>query len=163
VFHTGGDLQTNVSFDVRLLSPSPASKGIAEISGHLVCRIANDLRVVELISGSSWIGSKGTPFETSVDEVMRVGNDKDRLVIRTRLAPEQLMSLTAVDGKGVTTRLERQGMMNVGGVYTYTFLSQRTVPRSGKLMARVISGTNTVRVPFTVTNLTLSGHALARR
>jgi len=151
--------QTNWSFEVRFSSPLSNSKGIAEISGVLQCVGAQNLRTVELFSGQIRSGEEGLEFGTSIENVAAVGTGGEKILIRTRLEPEQLVSLTAVDEAGLVTSLERQSqaVMRIGQEHTYSYFTRRTVPRTGKLVAKIMSGTVPVRIPFSVTNLTLLG------
>lgn len=160
-FNFQDNRRSNLTFNVSLRAPSARSQGIAEVSGVLVCRVAENLRTVDLVSGTLRKGSAGTEFETKIEEVSRLASGGDKIVFQTRLTPEELMSLAVVDDAGFSFSLTRQGMMSIGSVHNFTYSSKRTVPRAGKLVAQIQSGTKSVRVPFSVTNLALSGHSLA--
>jgi len=152
--------RSNLTFEINLRAPSVRSQGIAEVSGVLLCQVADNLRSVELVSGILRRGASSTEFETNIEEINRVGSGGDKLVLRTRITPKELMSLAVVDDTGFSFSLTRQGMMSIGSVHTFTYSSKRALPRAGKIIAQIRSGTKIVRVPFSVTNLALSGHSL---
>ena len=154
---------TNVSFDVHLAAPAADSKGIAEVSGVLECGSAENERIVDLVSGALRSGAQGTEFGAQIDEIRPHVAGGEKLVLRTRLAPEQIRSLKVVGDAGQTVSLEKRGSMAVGEERTYTYISTRPIPRSGRLVAEVMVGSQTVRFPFSVTNLTLLGQPLAAR
>jgi hypothetical protein len=155
------DLRTNVNFDIYLASLSAESKGLAEVSGVLKCSSAENLRTVELISGRLGAGAKGAEFGAHLDYVGQNAAGSEKLVLRTSLEPQQLRSLKVINEASLTVSLDVRGTMNVGKEYTYTCVARRSIPRSGKLVADVMVGTQTLRIPFSVTNLTLLGQPLA--
>ena len=155
------DLRTNVTFDVHLASLSTDSKGLAEISGVLKCSSAENLRAVELISGRLGAGAKGAEFGAHLDYVGQNDAGSEKLVLRTSLEPRQLRSLKVINEASLTVSLDVRGTMNVGKEYTYTCVARRSIPRTGKLVADIMVGTQTLRIPFSVTNLTLLGQPLA--
>lgn len=160
-------LLTNVNFTIQLGAPPVDSKGIAELSGFPECRAAGSVRAMSLVPGPLRDGSRGTEFGAQLDELRTHVSGGDRIVLRARLAPEQLWSLKAVDDAGQTVRLEKHGMMAIGEERVYTFVSTRPIPRAGRLVAEVMTepaaGAPLLRIPFSVTNVTLMGQPLAAR
>jgi hypothetical protein len=158
---------TNVNFTVQLDAPAVDSKGISELSGVLECTGAGTLRTMELIPAPLRDGTRGKEFGAQLDEVRAHVSGGDRVVLRTRLAPEQLWSLQAVSDAGQSVSLERRGLMAIGEERVYTFTSARPIPRGGRLVAEVMtdapSGSRPLRIPFAVTNFTLLGQPLAAR
>lgn len=158
---------TNVSFTVQLDAPSVDSRGISELSGVLECTGAGSLRTVDLIPAPLRDGARGMEFGAQLDEVRTHVSGGDRVVLRTRLAPEQLWSLTAVSDAGQSVSLEKRSLMAFGEERLYTFTSARPIPRGGRLVAEVMtdapSSSRPLRIPFSVTNFTLLGQPLAAR
>jgi hypothetical protein len=168
-------LTTNVNFDVYLGSLAVDCKGLAELSGVLECVSSENLRTVELISGRLRAGAKGAEFGAHLDHVGLNDAGIEKLVLRTSLEPQQLRSLKVIDDSGLTVNLDIRRTMNVGKEYTYTCADRRSNPRSGKfvadarqsipssgkLVAEVLAGSQSLRIPFSVTNLTLLGQPLA--
>lgn len=158
---------TNLNFLVRLDSPPPDSKGLAKISGALECNALDDLLTVDLFSGTFRAGMKGLAFGTQIDEFgMHVGGGS-RILLRTSLTRDQLRSLKVVTDSGQTMSLEKRGMMVIGGEHVHTYVSQQPIPRSGRLVAEIITeppaDQPTLRIPFSITNVSLLGQPLAAK
>ncbi len=158
---------TNVNFTVQLEAPAVDSRGISELSGVLECTGAGSLRTVDLIPAPLRDGTRGREFGAQLDEVRTHVSGGHRVVLRTRLAPEQLWSLKAVSDSGQSVSLEKRGLMAIGQERVYTYTSARPIPRGGRLVAEVMtdapSGSETLRIPFSVTNFTLLGQPLAAK
>ena len=157
------EISTNVTFDVHLSSPPLGSKGIAEVSGFLECSHAENLRTVELVSGKLRAGAKGTEFGAEIEDIRADMTGGQKLVLRLHLGPGKLLSLKAINDAGQIEHLKERGWMHVGGANTYTFSTPRAIPRSGRLVAELLVGSESLRIPFTVTNLTLLGQPLASK
>ncbi len=154
---------TKVVFQVHLESPPLDSKGIAEFSGVLECASPENQRSVELISGKLRGGVKGTEYGVQIDDLSQRSIGGDKLVLRINLPVERLLSLKVIGDAGQAVTLERQGIMKIGEENIFTYISRNAVPRSGKLVAEVLVGSQTLRIPFSATNLTLLGQPLATR
>lgn len=149
---------TNVTFAVRLSPPPRDSQGIAELSGVLECTSPENVRTVELVAGKIRSGVKGTEFNTQIDDVYpNMASEGDKLALRTSLKPEQLRSTRIVGDAGQVTILQLRSHTILGNDHIYTFASRNELPRTGKLLAEVITGTQTLRIPFALTNVTLLG------
>jgi hypothetical protein len=159
----GHTLQTNASFDLQLSSPPLNSSGLAVVSGVLECSSAEELRSVELISGKLRAGATGPEFGAEIEYAGSHVGGGGKLVLRTALPPEQLLSIEVIGEGGMVTELQPRGQMRVGTETTSTWLAPRGLPRSGKLVAEVLAGSKTLRIPFSVTNITLLGQPLAAR
>lgn len=162
-FFSRGRPQTNFSFEVTLLPPSSRSQGIAEISGVLVCESMDQLRSVDLVSGQIKPGAKGSEFNTLIDNISKDSTGGERILVQTRLLPEEILSVAVVADSGVITKLEQERVMSIGSAKTYILTTPRSIPRSGRLVAQIYSGTKTVHFPFAVTNLNLLGQPLAAK
>lgn|GEM_PF-2986081 len=154
-------VRTNVNFDIHLGSPPVDSKGLAEVSGVLECSSAENRRTLELISGRLVAGAKGKEFGAHLDHVGANNAGSEKLVLRTSLEPSRLLSLYVMNDAGMKVTLDVRGTMNVGKEYSYTCAARHSIPRSGKLVAEALVGSQTLRIPFSVTNLTLLGQPLA--
>ncbi len=148
---------TQAHFEVRLNSPPRDSKGIAELSGFLECTSAENQRSVELVSGKLRGGVKGAEFGVQIDDIRSHMGGGEQMTLRARLSPEHLRSLKAIGEGGQAVRLESRGRTQFGEEHIYTYVASRAIPRSGKLVAEVLLGSQTVRVPFSITNITLLG------
>ena len=148
---------TNVSFTIRLTPPPIDSRGIADLSGVIECECPESTRTVDLVVGKIRGGAKGTEFNTQIDEVYPNWAGGDKLALRTSLSPEQLRSLRVIGENGQVVGLQSRNHTVVGNEHIYTYGSRTEFARSGKLVAEVLSGLQTVRIPFTLTNVTLLG------
>ncbi|MCW5551275.1 MAG: hypothetical protein KIS67_03810 [Verrucomicrobiae bacterium] len=148
---------TQAHFEVRLNSPPRDSQGITELSGLLECTSAEHQRSVELVSGKLRGGVKGAEFGVQIDDIRSHLGGGEQMTLRVRLSPEQLRSLKAIGEGGLAVRLESRGRTQFGEDHIYTFVASRAIPRSGKLVAEVLLGSRTVRIPFSITNITLLG------
>lgn len=155
--------QTSVEFNVRLASPPRDSAGLAEVSGFLECDRMENLRTVELLSGRLQNGARGTHFGAGIEFIGPHISGGGKLVLHSRLAPEQLAAVSLVNDAGQTISLERRGSMRVGPAYSYTFVATRELPRTGRVLADVLMDSHVVRIPFAVTNVSLLGQPLAAR
>jgi hypothetical protein len=52
--------------------------------------------------------------------------------------------------------------MDVGNQHSYRLYTQKSIPLSGKLVAEVLTGSKTVRIPYSLTNITLFGQPLTK-
>ena len=159
----GQTLQTNVSFDLQLGSPSLSSRGLAEVSGFLECSSAENMRRVELVSGNLRAGAQGPEFGAEIESVGSHISGGGKLLLRSNLEPEQLLAMKAVGEDGSVVQLEPRGQMRVGQETTSTWLGSRPLPRTGKLVAEVLVGSRTLRIPFKVRNINLLGQPLVAK
>lgn len=155
--------RTNVSFDVELREPPLNSKGLAEVAGYLDCGSADNHCVVELFSGKIRPGEKGKEFDTEIEYVGPNTSSGEKLVVNTHLDEGQVLSFKVVGDAGQTTVLQRQGLMKFASKRSYTLVATGVIPRSGKLVADIVTGSQRVRIPFSVTNVSLLGQPLASR
>lgn len=153
---------TNVSFTIRLTPPPIDSKGIAELSGVLECECPENTRTVDLVVGKIRGGVNGTEFNTQVDDVYPNWSGGDKLTLRTSLKPEEFRSLKVIGENGQVVALQSRSHSLAGNEHIYTYGSRTEFARSGKLVAEVLTGIQTVRIPFTLTNVTLLGQPLSR-
>jgi hypothetical protein len=152
--------QTNAHFALQLASPPLNSKGLSEVSGFLECSSAENLRQVEVVSGSLRAGAKGAEFGAEIESVGSTISGGWKLVLRSSLETGQLLDIKAVGEDGSVVELEARGQMRVGQQSTSTWLASRPLPRTGKLVADVLVGSQTLRIPFKVTNINLLGQPL---
>jgi len=155
-------LLTNVSLDIPLGELPLESRGLAEVSGILECERAENQRAVELISGKLKAGAKGQEFDSEIEFIGSHIAGGEKLVLKTTLPPEQLQSVRVVEGSGRAVKLEKRSMMRVGDRHSYTWISTGSIPRTGRVVADVLSGSETVRIPFAIRNLSLLGQPLAK-
>jgi hypothetical protein len=152
--------RSTVFFRANLQPPPVDSKGIMELSGVVECASMASQRTVELVSGQLKGGSKGKEFETQIEFIDPRMSGMDRLSLRTRLKPEQLRSIRVVGDAGQLTYLEQRGHAFVGDTHVITYFSRNEIPHTGKIIAEVLTGEQTLRIPFALTNVTLLGQAL---
>ena len=154
---------SNVTFRACLGTPPLDSKGIAEVSGFLECSSPENRRTIELITGKLTGGTKGTEFGARIDDVSpNWAKDGHKLTLRTSLKPEELRSVEVVTDNGQTAVLSRRTHASFGEQNVYVYASQKELPGSGKIVANVMTGSQMVIFPFTVTNLTLLGQPLVK-
>jgi hypothetical protein len=155
---------TNVSFEVHLRPPPSDSKGLAKVAGYLECGSAENRRRIELFSGKLGQGAKGSAFGTEIEFIGGDGGAKgEKLVLAADFDFEQALSLKVIGEAGQTAELTRQGMIRFGNKRSCTFTAPGMIPRPGKIVAEVVTGSQKVRIPFAVTNLSLLGQPLAAR
>ncbi len=153
---------SQVTFRACLVSPPLDSKGIAELSGFLECSSPEEWRTVELISGKLRGGTKGTEFGTQIDDKFPNLAGGDKLALRTSLKPEQLRSVKVVGDDGQSASLSRRTHTIFGDEHVYTYACRQELPLTGKIVADVMTGNQMLKVPFTLTNLTLLGQPLLK-
>jgi len=151
---------SSVAFQANLLAPPADSQGITEVSGVLECAGMSSNRTVELISGRLRAGTKGTEFDTQIDSFDPRMSGMDRLSIRTRLKPDQIRSIRVMGDAGQLSNLEQRGHTILGDIHVITYVSRIQIPHTGKIVADVLTGEQTLRIPFALTNVTLLGQPL---
>lgn len=154
---------TNVEFEVHLQAPPMNSKGLAELAGYLQCGSADNRRSVELVSGGLAQGAVGKAFGTEIEFVGSNAEGGERLVLRTDLEEEMMRSVKVIGDAGQAVVLSQRGLTRFGARRSYTFVASGVIPRSGRLVADIRVGSQKVRIPFAVTNITLLGQPLASR
>ena len=153
---------SSVSFQVNLKLAPAESRGLSELSGTLECAGMASQRTVELISGKLRAGARGAEFDTQIESFDPRMSGMDRLSLRTRLKPEQLRSLRVVGDAGQFSHLEQRGHTVVGDTHIITYVSRNEIPSTGKIVAEVLAGEQTLRIPFALTNVTLLGQPLTK-
>jgi hypothetical protein len=149
-----------VFFRAGLQMPPLDTKGLAELSGVLECDSMASQRTVELISGRLRAGTKGAEFETQIDGYDPRMSGYDRLSLRTRLEPGQLRSIHIVGDAGQRSQLQQRGHTVIGDMHIITYITRNEIPSTGKIVAEVLTGEQTLRIPFALTNVTLLGQSL---
>jgi hypothetical protein len=151
---------TTLTFRVRLNEPPIESKGLAEVSGFLECDSMSNRRTVKLISGRLKTGAKGAEFDTQIDGIDPRLSGKDRISLRTRLKPEQIRSIRILGDAGQTAYLQQRGHTTLNDEHVITYLSDHEIPPKGKIVAEVLTGEQTLKIPFALTNVNLLGQPL---
>jgi hypothetical protein len=155
-----GTDRSMVFFRAGLQMPPLDTKGIAELSGVLECDSMASQRTIELISGRLRAGTRGTEFETQIDGYDPRMSGHDRLALRTQLKPEQLRSIHIVGDAGQRSQLEQRGHTVIGDMHIITYTTRNEIPPTGKIVAEVLTGEQTLRIPFAMTNVSLLGQPL---
>lgn len=151
---------TNLTFRVRLNEPPVESKGLAEVTGFLECDSMSNQRTVELISGRLKAGAKGTEFDTQIDGLDPRLSGMDRLSLRTRLKPEQIRSIRITSDAGQILYLQQSGHTLLNDEHVITYICRNEIPQNGKIVAEVLTGEQTLKIPFALTNVNLLGQPL---
>ena len=162
-WRTSSGGRTNVNFDVELQEPPLSSKGLAEVAGYLDCGSTDNHRIVELFSGKIRAGEKGKEFDTEIEYVGPNASGGEKLVVNTHLDNGRVLSFKVVGDAGQTATLQREGVIRFANKRSYTLVATGVVPRSGKLVAEMVTGSQRVHIPFSVTNVSLLGQPLASR
>lgn len=150
--------KASVMFAVELKMPSPAVKGLKEISGTLQYRVSGASKEIDLGLKSLKAGTKGTELGASIEEI-KEGWKKDgsqAMELRIRLEPDDLKSVNLVVD-GVRTPLERRGSSSSGGITTFTFESKTAFPETGTIVVEIHDKVQTFDAPFKIENLSLLG------
>ena len=153
--------KASVMFDVELKMPSPAVKGMKEISGTLQYRVAGAAKEVDLGLKSLKAGSKGTELGASIEGI-KEGWQKDGsqdMELKIRLDPDNLKSANLVVD-GVKTEIKRSGYSSSSGITTFTFGSKTAFPEKGAIVVEIHDKVQTFDVPFKIENLSLLGMPL---
>ena len=153
--------KASVMFAVELKMPSPAVKGLKEISGTLQYRVAGAAKEVDLGLKSLKAGSKGTELGASI-EGFKEGWQKDGsqdMELKLRLDPDNLKSAYLVVD-GVKTEIKRSGYSGSSGITTFTFGSKTAFPEKGGIVLELHDKLQTFDVPFKIENLSLLGMPL---
>ena len=154
--------KASVMFDIELKRPAPAAKGIKEITGTLQYRVSGGAKEVDLGLKSLKVGSKGTEFGASIEEI-KEGWSKDgsqEMKLKLKLDPDNLKS-TSLVVDGVKTEIDRNGYSSSGGITTFTFKSKTAYPENGSIVVELYDKVQTFDAPFKIENLSLLGMPLA--
>lgn len=155
-----GKDKSTVFFRANLQPPPANSKGIADISGVIECSSMASQRTVDLISGRLRAGTKGTEFDTQIETFDPRLSGSDRISISTQLKPEQLRSIRVLGNAGQLSNLEQRGHTAIGDRHIITYICRNEIPATGKIVAEVLTGEQTLRIPFAMTNVSLLGQPL---
>jgi hypothetical protein len=102
-------------------------------------------------------------YDAELEFIGSAGIDGQRIVLRAEIPSERFQWLKVYSDGGQSLELSRRGQMQVGVRRTYTFVAPRAIPRAGKLVAGILTGDQTVRIPFALTNISMLGQPLAAR
>ena len=145
-------------FDIGLQLPPPGATGLKEITGMIQYRVAGGSKETDLGLTSLAVGSKGTEFGASIEDIKEGWNkDGSQLMeIKLKLKPDDLKSASIVVD-GAKTEIKRNGYSSSGGVTTFTFSFKDGVPAKGSIIVETYDQVKTYDVPFRIENLTLLG------
>jgi hypothetical protein len=148
--------KTAITFDVPLNVPGAKATGLKEVSGTLTYTVADKTVDVDLGIGAFTKGAKGKAHD-AVLEKLEPGDDGAELAIKISLGLDAIASIDFYDEKGTKLQASRQGYSSSGDESLIEFSIKGTLPKKGKIVAKLYDSPKTYEATFKVTNVDLLG------
>lgn len=148
--------KTAVTFDLQLALPGPKASGLREVSGTLVYLVADKTIDVDLGIAEFKKGAQGKKHESSIEKV-ESGDDGAEISLKVALGLDAIASIDFYDDKGAKLQSSRQGYSSSGDEAVIEFLVKGTLPKKGKIVAKLYDEPKTYEAPFKITNVDLLG------
>lgn len=148
---------TRAIFELELPTPGPGVRQLRELSGTVEYLVSKGTRDVDLGFDNLRSGSKGTELGAEITG-LKPGTDDDETELELTLhLPEAAFISLALMINGTEHPLRKVSWGRIGSAHHFTFRSEVAVPGNGRLVALIHDQLDTIRAPFKIVNVPLSG------
>jgi len=148
-----------VVFDIDLLVPDEAARGLEELAGVLEYLTASGSREVDLGNIAFEAGAKGTVHGAVITSIEADPwqNNATILSLRLDLQAESIDSVKFLAEGGTKLNITQRGYASIGGTTTLKFSIKDKLPKNGRLIVTVFDELNKNEIPFRLVNISLTG------
>ncbi len=151
-----------VVFDIDLLVPDEAARGLEELAGILEYLTASGSREVDLGNIAFEAGAKGTVHGAVITSIEADPwqNNATILSLRLDLQAESIDSVKFLAEGGTKLDITQRGYASIGGTTTLKFSIKDKLPKSGRLIVTVFDELKKNEIPFRIANISLTGQPM---
>jgi hypothetical protein len=151
-----------VVFDIDLLVPDEAARGLEELAGALEYLTASGSREVDLGNIAFEVGAKGTVHGAVITSIEADPwqNNATILSLRLDLQAESIDSVKFLAEGGTKLDITQRGYASIGGTTTLKFSIKDKLPKNGRLIVTVFDELKKNEIPFRIANISLTGQPM---